>query len=197
VREIQEEEQNSFRSRDILLLTSDVDEIPRAHFMRVLSACQLPVPFPSLVLVCASYYYSFEFRRKGDAMVGPTVSLLMANRTNRSLSPSGKILRDERFGYQHMPSACYHCSWCFDQINLTRTKMASYSHTEHDRAQFQTQEHILTRYRHGKDLFDRPGEEYVRIENNAEVPELVKAQKRRFLYMTNRSALVNDGFRDI
>ena len=174
-----------------------MDEIPRVHFLRILSACQLPDPFPALVLVCATYYYSFEFLRIGNVILGPTVSLLPANRANRSVSPSGKILRDERFGYQQMPSACYHCSWCFDQINLTRTKMASYSHTEHDRDHFQAQEHILTRYRHGKDLFDRPGEEYKHVKNNDEIPELVKAQQERFIYMINRSALVNVGFRDV
>jgi beta-1,4-mannosyl-glycoprotein beta-1,4-N-acetylglucosaminyltransferase len=149
------------------------------------------------MLLCAYYYYSFEFRRKGGTTEGATVNFLMANRTNRTTSPSGKVLRDERFNYQRMPSSCYHCSWCFDRINLTRSKMASFSHTELNRVQFQAQEHILARYRTGKDLFDRASEVYVRVENNDEIPELVKAQPERFAYMTNRTTLVDVGFRDV
>ncbi|CAF1290412.1 unnamed protein product [Adineta steineri] len=185
------------QTQDILLLTSDVDEIPKAHFLYLLNACELPKPFPSLVLVCAYYYYSFEFRRQGGAIDGPTVSFLAGNRTNRTTSPDGKYVRDERFSYQPMPSACYHCSWCFDRINLTRSKLASFSHSELNRAEYHTQEHIIDRYRHGKDLFNRPSEIYIRIENNDEIPELIKAQPERFSYLINRAALVNAGFRDV
>lgn len=188
---------SSSPDRDILLLTSDVDEIPAAHFLQALTTCQLPRPFRSLVLICAYYYYSFEFRRRGGTTIGATVTWLSMHRSNRTSLPSGKGLRDERFDYRRIPSACYHCSWCFDRINLTRSKMASNSHTELNQARFQTQEHILSRYRQGKDLFDRPGEIYLRVANNKEIPKLVNAQRDRFAYMWNRSVLPNAGFRDV
>ena len=110
---------------------------------------------------------------------------------------SGKILRDNRFSFQRMPSSCYHCSWCFDRINLTRSKLSSFSHTELNRPEYQKQDHILARYREGKDLFDRASEVYVHLDNNDEIPELVKAQRDRFAYLWNRTTLVNVGFRDV
>jgi hypothetical protein len=74
--------------------------------------------------------------------------------------------------------------------------MASYSHTEHNQNQFRSREHILNRYRHGKDLFDRPGEEYIYISNNTDYPQLVQFEAERFLYMTRRSNLTDVGFID-
>lgn len=75
--------------------------------------------------------------------------------------------------------------------------MASYSHTEHNRLEFRTREHIIDRFRTGKDLFDRPGETYVYVDNNLDYPQLVKAQPDRFLYMTKRANSSNAGFIDL
>ncbi|CAF0796047.1 unnamed protein product [Adineta ricciae] len=183
------------RSGDTILLTSDVDEIPTAHFLNALTSCELSNPFQPLVLICAYYYYSFEFRR--GTTEGATVTFLTLDPAEQAQTISGKTLRDNRFSFQRMPSSCYHCSWCFDRINLTRSKLGSFSHTELNRPEYQKQDHILARYREGKDLFNRASEVYVRLDENDEIPELVKAQRDRFAYLWNRTALVNVGFRDV
>ena len=75
--------------------------------------------------------------------------------------------------------------------------MASYSHTEHNQLRFRTREHIVDRYRTGKDLFDRPGETYTFVVNNLDYPRLIRAQPERFIHMTKRANSSNAGFIDI
>lgn len=161
--------------------------------MNALTNCLLPDPFPPSVLICDFYYYSYEFRSKIHTHYGSTINLIISNQSN---IPSGNSLRDTRFKFQSQPSSCFHCTWCFNQLKKVRLKMSSYSHTEHNQIQFRSKEHILNRYRYGKDLFDRHGEEYVYIINNIDFPELVKLQAERFMYMTKRSKLPNVGFID-
>ncbi|KAF9327710.1 hypothetical protein BG006_009027 [Podila minutissima] len=40
--------------------------------------------------------------------------------------------------------ACWHCSWCFDRMESYVDKMKSYSHTEHNKPQYQAQKWIIT-----------------------------------------------------
>ena len=140
---------------------------------------------------CDFYYYSYEYRNKFLQHFGSTVTLINTNQTN----PSGNELRDARFRYRTISSTCFHCTWCFNQLKEVRLKMASYSHLEHNQVKFQSREHILDRYRYGKDLFDRKGLEYVYV-NNTDYPQLVKLQSERFMFMTNRTKLPNVGFID-
>jgi len=161
--------------------------------MNALSHCSLPSPFPSSVLVCDFYYYSYEFRNKPHVFLGSTVILVDTKQSN---SPSGNTLRNVRGSYHRMDSSCFHCSWCFNELKEVRLKMASYSHTEHNEEKFRARDHIIDRYQHGKDLFDRPGEEYIYISNNTELPRLVQFQPERFKFMTQRARLPNAGFID-
>ncbi len=161
--------------------------------MNALSHCLLPKSSVRFVLNCDFYYYSYEFRSKRHFYYGSTLTLMHSNQSNL---PSGTEIRNQRFKYKFMPSTCYHCTWCFNQLKEVRLKMASYSHTEHNQNQFRSREHILNRYRHGKDLFDRPGEEYIYISNNTDYPQLVQFEAERFLYMTRRSNLTDVGFID-
>jgi hypothetical protein len=161
--------------------------------MNALSSCSLPDPFPASVLDCDFYYYSYEYRSKMRQHFGSTVTVV---EPYRSEHPSGNSLRDARFHYRAISSTCFHCTWCFNQLKTVRLKMASYSHIEHNQAKFHSREHILDRYRYGKDLFDRPNEEYVYVKDNNDFPELVKLQSQRFMYMINRSNLANVGFID-
>lgn len=75
--------------------------------------------------------------------------------------------------------------------------MAAYSHTEHNQLQYRTREHILDRYRHGKDLFDRNDQIYRFQENNQDLPQLLKSEPSRFMYMTTRFNTTNAGFIDV
>ncbi|CAF3083102.1 unnamed protein product [Rotaria sp. Silwood2] len=179
-------------TKDFLLLTSDVDEIPKSRFVRALASCQLPLPFQSLLLQCDFYYYSFEFRHATrHYSVGGTVS---------RFSPNAKVpsnLRGDRFRYRSIPSTCFHCSYCFDRLATVRLKIASFSHTELNIPKFQDQKHIIDRFRNGKDLFDRPDEPLRRVYmNETELPQLLQVKRKHFMYMLDRSTS-NAGFLDV
>ncbi|CAF4649768.1 unnamed protein product [Rotaria sp. Silwood1] len=179
-------------TKDFLLLTSDVDEIPKSRFVRALASCQLPLPFQSLLLQCEFYYYSFEFRHATRPYwPGGSVS---------RFSPTDKIssgIREARVRYRPMPGTCFHCSYCFDRLSTVRLKLASFSHTELDIPKYHDQKHIIDRFRNGKDLFDRASEPLRRVyKNEIELPRLLQVEQNRFGYMLNRSA-PNAGFLDV
>ncbi|CAF0913681.1 unnamed protein product [Rotaria sordida] len=178
--------------KDFLLLTSDLDEIPKFRFIQALASCQLPTPFQSLLLQCDFYYYSFEFRHAPNPYFpGVTVS---------RLSPNDKIplnLRESRFQNRPMLSTCFHCSYCFDRLETVRLKIASFSHTDLDIPKYHDQKHIIDCVRNGKDLYDRHNEQYRRVNiNETELPRLVQVEQERFVYMLDRSS-PNAGFRDV
>ncbi|CAF4204669.1 unnamed protein product [Rotaria socialis] len=178
-------------TKDYLLLTSDLDEIPKSRFVQALTSCDLRTPFQPMLLQCDFYYYSFEFRHATrQYFVGGTVSKFSPNTT----VPSD--LRKARFRYRPIPGTCFHCSYCFDRLASVRLKIASFSHTELDIPKFHDQNHIIDRFRNGKDLFDRATEPLRRTyANETDLPLLVKLKREHFMYMLNRSSL-NAGFRD-
>ncbi|CAF1074626.1 unnamed protein product [Rotaria sordida] len=178
--------------RDFLLLTSDLDEIPKFRFIQALASCQLPTPFQSLVLQCDFYYYSFEFLSATYRYFpGITIS---------RFSPNDKIpldLRVGRFYNRPMLSTCFHCSYCFDRLETVRLKTASFSHIELNLPKFQEPKHIIDCFRNGKDLYDRHSERFRRVNiNEIELPQLVQVERERFMYMLDRSS-PNAGFRDV
>ncbi len=179
--------------RDFILLTSDVDEIPKARFVWALSTCNLPKPFPSLLLKCEYYYYSYEFRNAAiPYWSGVTVSRFGPNET------LPLDLRKIRNNFRPMLATCFHCSYCFDRISSVREKLSSFSHTEMDIEKYHNQQHIIDRFRNGKDLFDRWRQPLRRTKKNeTEVPKLLKEEPQRFMYMLNRSSSTNAAFRDL
>ncbi|CAF2124155.1 unnamed protein product [Rotaria magnacalcarata] len=179
-------------TKDYLLLTSDLDEIPKSCFVQALTSCELPISFQPMLLQCDFYYYSFEFRHATRQYSdGGTVSKFSPNTAVSS------DLRKARFRYRSMPSTCFHCSSCFDRLASVRLKIASFSHTEFDIPKFRDKNHIIDRFRNGKDLFDRAGELFRRTDaNEADLPKLLRVERKRFLYMLNRSSQ-NAGFQDV
>jgi beta-1,4-mannosyl-glycoprotein beta-1,4-N-acetylglucosaminyltransferase len=140
----------SFSFRDILLLTSDVDEIPRSRFLYLLKSCGIPRQFPPTVLQCDAYYYSFEFRSSSNPVrLGTTLSRFNA----RQMIPSG--IYNARSHYRPIPHVCFHCSYCFDTVTLVRSKLTSFSHTELDIARYHNLQYIIDRFQNGKYLFRR------------------------------------------
>jgi beta-1,4-mannosyl-glycoprotein beta-1,4-N-acetylglucosaminyltransferase len=76
-------------------------------------------------------------------------------------------------------------------------KMESFSHTEYNEEKFRERERIVDRVRKGKDLWDRWGQWYDRVEDNKDVPSYLKEEDRekRFGYMLDRDG-VGAGFED-
>jgi len=142
-------------------MTSDLDELPKSRFVYALAACQLPTPFRHATRRCS---------------VGGTVSRFSPNQT----IPSN--LRAARFRYRSMPSTCFHCSYCFDHLASVRLKISSFSHTELNIAKYCDQNHIIDRFRNGKDLFDRSSEPLRRTySNETDLPRLLQLQQKRFV----------------
>lgn len=175
------------------MLTSDVDEIPKARFVWTLSNCDLPNNFSPLLLKCDFYYYSYEFRNAAIPFsVGGTATRFGYDKTIQL------DLRQSRFNYRPMLGTCFHCSYCFDTIAAVREKIASFSHTEVDTEKHRNQQHIIDRFQNGKDLYDRldqPLRRATKEEND--LPQLLKEQPQRFKYMINRSSSSNAAFRDV
>jgi beta-1,4-mannosyl-glycoprotein beta-1,4-N-acetylglucosaminyltransferase len=179
--------------RKFLLLTSDVDEIPKARFIQALASCQLYVPFQPAVLQCDYHYYSFEYTAvRRHFWPGGTLS---------QFSPNAKIpsdLRTARLNYRHIPDACFHCSYCFDTLASVRLKLSSFSHTDLDIEKYRDQEFLIDRFQKGIDLLDRHSEELRRSDvYDPDLPRLLQLEPNRFMYMLNRSSLPNAGFRDV
>lgn len=131
-------------------MVSDVDEIPKSRFMRVLKSCEFPKNYPLTSLQCDFYYYSFEFLQP-DSPFWPGTTI-------KRFSPNAVIpsdIRNLRSNQHAIPGVCFHCSYCFDSVASVRLKLSSYSHTELDTDKFRNQKHIIDRFLNGIDLFDR------------------------------------------
>ena len=73
--------------------------------------------------------------------------------------------------------------------------MSSFSHVELNKEEFRAKSAIVERVRRGKDLWDRFGLWYQRVENNQDIPRYLKENREKFRYMLNRDA-ANAGFVD-
>ncbi|CAF1500470.1 unnamed protein product, partial [Adineta steineri] len=141
-------------SKDFVLMSADVDEIPKARFIRALASCRLQIPFQPSLLQCDFHYYSFEYvgiRR----YYWPGGSLFRFSANEKIPSD----LRNTRHSYRPIPNACFHCSFCFDTLGSVRTKLSSITHVELDIPKYHDQKFIIDRFQNGKDLLDRFSEE--------------------------------------
>jgi beta-1,4-mannosyl-glycoprotein beta-1,4-N-acetylglucosaminyltransferase len=179
-----------------ILIVSDVDEIPRPITMTIMRNCNFP---RRLTLRSQFFYYGFQWRHHGEEWAHPQATVYRG--PERTILPAN--LRNGEGGNRIMAwwhkadlwNAGWHCSTCFQNINEVLTKMASFSHTSYNKEEFRDRTHIVDRVRKGLDLFDRPGEEYIRIDNNQDIPEYLKINRDRFIYLLDRDAW-NAGFLD-
>lgn len=67
-------------------------------------------------------------------------------------------------------------------------KMKSFSHVEYNAERFREKKRIVEYIRHGKDLWDRWGQWYDRVDDNEDAPRYLKTEenRRRFGYMLDR-----------
>jgi beta-1,4-mannosyl-glycoprotein beta-1,4-N-acetylglucosaminyltransferase len=179
-----------------ILIVSDVDEIPRPITMTIMRNCNFP---RRLTLRSQFFYYGFQWRHHGEEWAHPQATVYRG--PEQTILPAD--LRNGEGGNRIMAwwhkadlwNAGWHCSTCFQNINEVLTKMASFSHTSYNKEEFRDRTHIVDRVRKGLDLFDRPGEEYIRIDNNQDIPEYLKINRDRFIYLLDRDAW-NAGFLD-
>ncbi|KAF5722089.1 beta-1 4-mannosyl-glyco 4-beta-n-acetylglucosaminyltransferase [Fusarium mundagurra] len=169
-----------------VLIVADVDEIPRPQTLLVLRYCNFP---RRLTLSSKFYYYSFQFLHTGPEWQHPQVTYYQGQRT---LKPTN--LRNGDGGFRPfrflergvLSNAGWHCSSCFPTIDQFLNKMASFSHRWMNREEYRDKDKITAAVREGKDLWGREQDQFVRIENNKDVPPLVLRQPNRFSYMISR-----------
>ncbi len=83
----------------------------------------------------------------------------------------------------------------FETIEELLTKMKSFSHTWMNNPEYRDKSRIADYIRSGKDLWDREGEIYDRIDNNTDVPPYLLQHADRFEYLLDRDG-PSAGFKD-
>jgi beta-1,4-mannosyl-glycoprotein beta-1,4-N-acetylglucosaminyltransferase len=186
--------------RGDVLIVSDMDEILRPETVLLLRYCDFPA---RLTMRSQFYYYSFEYRHRGEQWAHPQATIYGGSVTN-TIAPN-----DLRMGllgpgflsypYQYFRrfwdrgtlwNAGWHCSSCFSTIAEFQTKMNSFSHQGWNTEDNRNPATIAERVKNGLDLFGRAGEEYDRVEQNEDIPHYVSQQFElhgRFQYMVDRS----------
>ncbi|KAL2255479.1 hypothetical protein VTK26DRAFT_3269 [Humicola hyalothermophila] len=179
-----------------VIVVSDVDEIPRPETLALLRACAFP---RRLTLRSRFYYYSFQWLHRGAEWAHPQATYYQGPR--RTLRPNDLRIADgglwpfREWEKADLWNASWHCSSCFRTMDELLTKMASFAHTSMNAERFRDRKRIADRVRRGKDLWDRPGEVYDRIEGNTDVPKFLLENSERFAYMLNRDG-PSAGFED-
>ncbi|KAK0746185.1 glycosyltransferase family 17 protein [Schizothecium vesticola] len=180
---------------DDVLVVADVDEIPRPETLALLRACRFP---RRLTLRSRFYYYSFQFRHAGPEWPHPQATYYQG--PGRTVRPN-----DLRMGLgfflglwwdrAELADAAWHCSSCFATMGELLTKMKSFSHSGLNREEYRDRRRIAERVREGRDLWDREGEVFERIERNEDVPGFLLENKERFGYVLDRDGR-SAGFKD-
>ncbi|EEH03560.1 glycosyl transferase [Histoplasma capsulatum G186AR] len=170
-----------------VIIVSDIDEIPRPATVTLLRICSFP---RRVNLRSRFYYYSFQWLHKGPDWAHPQATYYegMENTIKPDDLRKGSILQKLFVPKTDLFNASWHCSSCFATVKEMQTKITSFSHTEYNRPEFMSKEHIVEVVRTGKDLFDRPSQVYQRVQSNLDVPAFLKgeAEKKRFRYMLDR-----------
>ncbi|KAG0036811.1 hypothetical protein BGZ82_003680 [Podila clonocystis] len=144
------------------IFLSELDEIPRPS---ILQAMKIPDPPPRLLeRTRATRYREREWRdtQNGARIGGPEYdeqnrALFMTG--GNQLRDTGNYMRERRNSTAAtlVEDACWHCSWWFDKMEYYVDKMKSYSHTEHNNPQYQTQEWIIGHVNRGINLLSAIG----------------------------------------
>lgn len=169
-----------------VIVVADVDEISRPETLIVLRTCDYP---RRLSLRSRFYYYSFQFLHRGKEWAHPEATFYQGSKT---ILPTN--LRNNDGGFKpliwlekgQLWNSGWHCSSCFKTMDQLLNKMASFSHTSYNQAVYRDRKHIADRVRNGKDLWDRVGQYYDRIDNNQDMPQFLLDNPERFRYLVNR-----------
>ena len=178
-----------------VILVADVDEIVRPEALLVLRTCAFP---RRLTLRSRFYYYSFQFLHQGGEWAHPQATSYEGRWTilpvNLRNGDGGlKPLYDLEKGT--LWNAGWHCSSCFATVEQFLNKLSSFSHKWMNQDEYRDRHRIADHVRAGKDLWEREGEVYGRVEGNRDVPGLLLDEPERFGYLVNRDG-PSAGFSD-
>ncbi|CAO3630760.1 unnamed protein product [Mucor fragilis] len=132
-----------------LIIMSDVDELPRAQTVEIISSCE-GVP-EKLHLQLRNYMYSFEFYVDSSSWRAHVVKY----NAGHTFYTHGQITEDL------LSDAGWHCSFCFRTIHEFQFKMKSYSHSDRvSNDGLLSADRIQKTICDGTDIFDMPPESY-------------------------------------
>ena len=179
-----------------VIVVADVDEVVRPAALLVLRNCETP---RRMTLRSQFFYYGFQWQHRGEEWAHPQATVYQGAAT---ILPSD--LRNGEGGNPLLAwwdradlwNAGWHCSTCFQTAEEVLNKMASFSHTGLNQEVFRDKIRMVDRVRKGKDLWDREGEVYDRVDDHWDIPELVKKEPARFAYLLDRDGS-NAGFVDM
>lgn len=146
-----------------LVFASDIDEIPRRATAHILARCVLPKRVFPLVIGSRNHAYSFEFEdheewRRLSVARFSAAGPLQPQASLDSVIEYRQANNMKRVDVYLVADGGWHCSWCFRYISDFDTKIASYSHSEHDKVKYRDPARIQERICDGRDLFDRLAE---------------------------------------
>lgn len=182
-------------AEDDVIIVADVDEIPRPETILVLRNCIFP---RRLTLRSQFYYYSFQWLHRGQEWAHPQATYYQGSNTILPVN-----LRNGDGGFKPLVdldkadlwNAAWHCSSCFATLDEFLTKLSSFSHAWMNDPLYRDKARIVERVRAGKDVWDREGEIYDRVENNTDVPRYLLDYPEKFGYLLDRDGS-NAGFTD-
>ncbi|GJJ76016.1 beta-1,4-mannosyl-glycoprotein beta-1,4-N-acetylglucosaminyltransferase [Entomortierella parvispora] len=167
---------------------------------------------------CQFHYYSYEYRHTGGLWVGPVAIRYHPSSywlddaqskhpqvdTMRKVSAkdwreAGDSLRALRISENatYVDDSCLHCTWCFSNITQIISKVEAYSHQEHNNEKYKTRQWILDAIKEGRDLFERPVDQFVYVPDNNDIPVYVSENREKYSYMLSRHNKSNAGFLDV
>lgn len=187
-----------------ILIVADVDEIIRPEALLLLRECHVP---PRVTLKSRFFYYGFDLMHVGEQWGHPQATIFKGK--GGTILPADLRNGEQDGGKRLWPwqyrqkadlwDAGWHCSSCFDTVGEVLGKMSSFSHTGLNQERWRDPKGIVERVRKGRDLWDREGEVYKRVQPGGEgsVPGILREKegRERFGYLLDRTGW-NAGFRD-
>lgn len=178
-----------------VIVVADVDEIPRRETLLLLRTCSFP---KRLTLASKFYYYSYQFLHVGSEWAHPQATWYDGSATVRPTNLRNgdgglPLLRDREM--LTLGNAAWHCSSCFSTMAEFLTKMESFSHGWMNDEYYRNKNRVADAVRNGVDLWGRESEQFVTVEDNLDIPRLIKEAPDRFVYMLNRGG-PSAGFSD-
>ncbi|KAK7970711.1 glycosyl transferase family 17 protein [Apiospora saccharicola] len=177
------------------IVVADVDEIIRPQTLVLLKSCNFP---RRLNLRSHFYYYSFQFMHRGVQWSHPQATYYQGRRTILPVNlrnGDGNLPPLVKLETADLWDAGWHCSSCFSTMEELLTKMSSFSHQWMNHEHYRRKEWIAEHIREGRDIWERPGQEYDKIVNNQDVPNILLDQGEIFGYLMNRDG-PSAGFTD-
>jgi beta-1,4-mannosyl-glycoprotein beta-1,4-N-acetylglucosaminyltransferase len=170
-----------------VIIVADVDEIVRPETLRVLRQCEFP---RRLTLRSKFFYYGFQCLHVGKEWQHPQATYYEGSKTIKPVNlrnGDGGFRPAIWFDKADLWNAGWHCSSCFSTMAELLGKMASFSHMDLNKERYRDRDRIASHIRSGRDLWDRKGERYIKLQNNTDAPPAVLADKERYAYLWDRT----------